>query len=382
MKYVSTKVAITADGQVVDGAVIAVDEGGKIAAIQKAVPAGGEHVDWSTYVVMPGMIDAHDHLSIDLGDEEAQSKESVTTHVIRSVRNARQILRAGITTVRDVGARGYIDVELRDAFARGELEGPRLLVSGQFITRTGGHAWYFADEADGPDEVLRAVRKQAKHNVDLIKLMITGGIGTPNSDPCQPGYSKAEIAAAVAEAHALGYKVAGHIHGGPAARWSIESGLDTLEHGIFLTDDDLRAMVDHGTYLVVTYGLIDLALSLPHVPSYYKAKARAAKASYDGVLRKAVEYGVRIAVGGDTYHADMPEELKALVKAGMSPLEALSAATRGGAEASGILDRTGTITVGKDADLVALAGDPRDDVGAVGAVRGVMKQGAVVRAAG
>lgn len=379
MKYVSSKVAITGDGQVVDDAVIAIGDDGKIAAILDAVPEGGEHVDWSAYVVIPGLIDAHDHLSIDLGDEEAQSKESVATHMIRSVRNAKKILHAGITTVRDVGARDYIDVELRDAFARGEIDGPRLVVSGQFITRTGGHAWYFADEADGPDAVVRAVRKQAKHNVDLIKLMVTGGIGTPNSDPCQAGFSKAEIAAAVTEAHTLGYKVSGHIHGGPAARWSIESGLDTLEHGIFLTDDDLRAMVDHGTYLVVTYGLIDLALSLPHVPAFYKAKARTAKASYDGVLRKAVEYGVKIAVGGDTYHADMPEELSALVKAGMTPLQALAAGTRNGAEASGVLDRTGTIAVGKDADLVALARDPRDDVAAVGEVRRVMKQGTLVR---
>src|SRR5690606_36362483 len=138
------------------------------------------------------------------------------THVLRSVRNAKRILHAGITTVRDVGARNYIDVDLRDSIARGELEGPRLVVSGQFITRTGGHAWYFGDEVDGPDEVRRAVRKQAKHRVDLIKMMVTGGMGTPNSDPTTPGFSKSEIAAGIDEAHALGFKVAAHIHGGPA----------------------------------------------------------------------------------------------------------------------------------------------------------------------
>lgn len=379
MKYVVTKTAITATGREIDGAVIAIDEAGKISALLDAVPEGGETVDWSSHVVIPGMIDAHDHLSIDLGDEEAQSKESTTTHVLRSVRNAKRILNAGITTVRDVGARDYIDVDLRDAIARGELEGPRLVVSGQFITRTGGHAWYFGDEVDGPDEVRKAVRKQAKHRVDLIKMMVTGGMGTPNSDPTTPGFSKAEIAAGIEEAHALGYKVAAHIHGGPAGRWAIESGLDTLEHGIYCTEDDLRAMVDHGTYLVVTYGLIDEALRAPHVPDFFKAKAQNAKASYDSVLRKAVDLGVKIAVGGDTYHADMPDELRALVKAGMTPLEAIQAATRNGAEACGILSETGTIEVGKDADLVALGADPRDDIGAVGDVRGVMKQGSIVR---
>lgn len=378
MKYVATKSAITATGREIDGAVIAIDDRGKIADILDAVPPTGDVLDWSAHVVIPGMIDAHDHLSIDLGDEEAQSKESTTTHVLRSVRNAKRILHAGITTVRDVGARDYIDVDLRDAIARGELKGPRLVVSGQFITRTGGHAWYFGDEVDGPDEVRKAVRKQAKHRVDLIKMMVTGGMGTPNSDPTTPGFSKAEIAAGIEEAHALGYKVAAHIHGGPAGRWAIESGLDTLEHGIYCTEDDLRAMVDHGTYLIVTYGLIDEALRAPHVPAFFKAKARNAQESYDRVLSKAVELGVKIAVGGDTYHADMPDELRALVKAGMTPVKAIEAATRNGAEACGILTETGTIEVGKDADLVALGSDPRDDIGAVGDVRGVLKQGAVV----
>lgn len=379
MKYVVTNSVITAAGRELDRAVIAVDDRGKIVEILNAVPDEGQTVDWSSYVVIPGMIDAHDHLSIDLGDEEAQSKESTTTHVLRSVRNAKRILHAGITTLRDVGARGYIDVDLRDAIARGELDGPRLVVSGQFITRTGGHAWYFGDEVDGPDEVRKAVRKQAKHRVDLIKMMVTGGMGTPNSDPTSPGFSRDEIAAGIDEAHALGYKVAAHIHGGPAARWAVESGLDTLEHGIYCTEDDLRAMADHGTYLIVTYGLIDEALRAPHVPVFFKEKARTAQASYDRVLRSAVELGVKIAVGGDTYHADMPDELRALVKAGMSPLEAITAATRNGAEACGILTQTGTIETGKDADLVALGSDPRRDIGAVGDVRGVMKRGAVVR---
>lgn len=379
MKYVTTKVAITADGREINNAVIAINADGRIADILTQAPANAEVINWSSHVVIPGMIDAHDHLSIDLGDEEAQSKETTTTHVIRSIRNAKNILHAGITTVRDVGAHGYIDVELRDAIARGEIEGPRLLVSGQFLTRTGGHAWYFGDEVDGPDAVRWGVRKQDKHRVDLIKMMITGGMGSPNSDPCAAGFSKAEIAAGIEEAHALGYKVSGHIHGGPAALWSIESGLDTLEHGIFLTDDDLQAMADHGTYLIVTYGLIDEAIRAPQVPEFFKAKARSAQASYDRVIKKAVELGVRIAVGGDTYHAVIADELRALVKAGMSPLEALAAATRNGAEACGILDEAGTISVGKFADLVALGSDPREDIGAVGAVEGVIKQGTLVR---
>jgi imidazolonepropionase-like amidohydrolase len=252
------------------------------------------------------------------------------------------------------------------------------VVSGQFITRTGGHAWYFGDEADGVDAIRRAVRKQAKHGVDLIKVMATGGIGTKGSDPVAPGFTREEMIAAIDEAHALGYKVSAHIHGGPVARWAIDAGLDTLEHGIFLNDDDLRAMVDHGTYLVVTYGLIDAALALPHVPDFFKVKAAAAQASYDRVIARAVELGVKIAVGGDTYHADMPDELRGLVKGGMTPLDAIAAATRNGADAAGILNETGTIEVGKFADLVALDGDPLQDVGVVGRVKGVMKAGDIV----
>lgn len=380
MKYIKTARIITATGDIKENTVITVDDSGTISELSTQLPETTDQIiDWSDYTILPGFIDCHDHLSIDMGDEEAQSKETITTHVIRSLRNAEAVLQAGITTLRDVGARGYIDVEIRDAIARGEVIGPRLFVSGQFITRTGGHAWYFGDEADGTEAIRRAVRKQIKNGVDLIKIMATGGMGTPNSVPSTPGYTKEEIAAAIEESHMHGYKVAAHIHGGPAARWAVESGLDTLEHGVFLTDDDLEAMVQHGTYLIVTWGIAEQGAKSDKVPDYFKRKATEAMGSYKTVLEGAVKRGVKIAIGGDTYHADVVDELTALVDAGMAPMHALQAATRNGAEVCGILDKAGTIEIGKWADLVAIEGDPLADISAVANVRGVMKQGQPVK---
>lgn len=378
MQHISCGRIITATGDTLEHGTITVDDAGRIQEVKQNGSPANNVLDWSEFTVLPGLIDAHDHLSIDMGDEEAQSRESTVTHVLRSVRNARNILQAGITTLRDVGARGYIDIELRDAIARGEIEGPRLLVSGQFITRTGGHGWYFTEEADGPDEVRKAVRKQAKKGVDVIKIMATGGVGTPNSVPTSPGYGQAEIQAAVEEAHLMGLKIAAHIHGGPAARWAIDAGLDSLEHGVFLERSDLEAMVEKGTYLVVTWGVIDKASQSDNVPDYFRKKAGQAMKSYKSVLQQAIELGVNIAVGGDTYHADMVDELSALTAAGMAPMQALQAATRNGADLCGILDQTGTIEGGKWADLVAVEGNPLEDIQALGKVRGVMKEGKLV----
>lgn len=370
---------ITGSGDAIENGTIAVDAGGRIESIARGGASAGKVLDWSAYTVMPGLVDVHDHLSIDMGDEEAQARESTVTHVLRSARNARTLLHAGITTLREVGARGHIDLEIRDAVARGEIEGPRLLVSGQFLTRTGGHGWFFTEEADGPDEVRKAVRKQAKARVDLIKFMATGGIGTPNSVPTAPGYTKAEVEAIVDEAHACGLKVAAHLYGGPAARWAIDAGLDSVEHGAFLDRADLEAMRDQGTYLVVTWGVIDKASRSEDVPDYFRTKAEQAMRSYKRVLEQAIELGVNIAVGGDTYHARTTDELVALLDAGMTPMQALQAATRNGADLCGVLDRTGTIETGKWADLIAVEGDPLVDIHALERVRGVMKEGRVVR---
>lgn len=377
MIYVLTKKAILGTGEAIENAVIAV-ENGKIVEITSRVPDGASLLDWSEYVVTPGFIDAHEHLTIDMGDEEAQSKESLPFQTIKAIRNAKTILSAGITTLRDVGAKDFIDIELRDAIERGDILGPRLLVSGQFITSTGGHAWYFTDEVDGPTAVRKMVRKQVKNQVDLIKIMVSGGVGTPNSIPTVSGFSRDEIFAAVEEAHAHGKKISGHIHGGPGAAWAIEAGLDTLEHGVFLTSDDLALMEKHGTFLICTWRIMEASLESDQVPEFFKIKAHAARESYGKVLREAVERGIPIAIGGDTWHGDVAGELKALVAAGMTNHAALRAATQNGAEALGISEEAGTLEAGKYADLVALLDDPLEDVANVAKVAAVMKQGIVV----
>lgn len=366
----------------VSGGAIVV-EGTTIAAVGSAdavkAPPGATIVDLSTYTVMPGMIDGHDHLQFDTGDEEAMSREPLAWLMMRAAKNARRLLRAGITTMRDVGAKGFGDVEIKKAIGAGLVPGPRLLVSGHFVVRTGGHAWYLGEQADGPDGVRAAVRRQIRGGADLVKFMITGGIATPGMDPVGATYSREEIRAAVDEAHREGKRAAAHGYGGPAVLHAVEAGLDSLEHAAMCSPTELEAMASKGTYLVCTYGVMEHVVATPGIPEFFREKGKQVLARYVETLSKARTIGVKVAVGGDTYHADPGAELAALVKAGFTPMEALQAATRNGAELCGLLGQVGTLEAGKRADIIAVEGNPLNDVRAVGNVRWVMLDGVVRR---
>ncbi len=333
-------------------------------------------VDWTDYMVLPGLIDCHDHLGIDLGDERAQSYDHDAVITLRAVRNARHLLRSGITTLRDVGESRHLDVYWKRAISEGVVEGPRLLIAGEFIMRTGGHGWYGGLEADGEVAVRKAVREQVKWQSDLVKIMITGGVSTEGSSPTMSDYTREEIAAAVDEAHRLGRRIAAHVHGGDGATWAIEAGVDSIEHGVFLTREQLQMMAEKGTFLVVTYGVMKYAAESPGVPAYYREKAAAACQAYMDTLRAARECGVPVAIGGDTYHGDPTAEVQALLGAGYTLKQALAAATLEGARLCGISDLVGSIEVGKMCDLVAFR---REDVfaGDLRQVRGVVKAGKV-----
>lgn len=309
-----------------------------------------------------------------LGEEESDVFRSDVALVLRCVKNARTATQAGITLLRNLGERGGIDFELKSAIERGQVVGPDLVTAGAFIARTGGHGWTAAREADGPWDIRRAVREQIKRGADVVKLMVTGGISTPGSVPTTPEYTREEIAAAVEEAHNAGRKIAVHAHGGPAARWAIELGVDSVEHGVFLTREDLEAMAERGTWLVVTYGVMRRGVTQPGLPAWMVRKFEAAIAAYDQVIKVAKELGVRVALGCDENHGLLADEAEALVRLGYRPRDVLYALTVGGAELLGVSD-LGRIARGMRAHLVAVEGDPTADIASLRRVRAVFKRG-------
>ncbi|MBW1712987.1 MAG: amidohydrolase family protein [Deltaproteobacteria bacterium] len=356
-------------------------EGGRIERIEKRdrfkPPQDAPVVDWSAYSVMPGLIDCHDHLGFDVGDEEAQALECDFINVLRGVRNAKALLRSGITTLRTMGEKNFMDIYWQKAIEAGWMVGPRLVNSSQIIAKTGGHAWYIGVEVDGVDNLRRAIRHQVKSGAQCIKIMITGGASTAGSDPLAPEYSSEEIVAAIEEAHRCHRKIAAHAHGGPGVREAIEHGVDSIEHGVFLTGEDLRLMAQKGTYLVVTYGVMAAAAELPGIPQFMKENCTRARDHYMTTLKLAKEHQVKVAFGGDTYHADPKRDLEALVKAGFSTEEALKAGTIAGAELVGLKEEIGSVEAGKCADLIAIDGDPLSDISDVAHVAAVMKSGRI-----
>jgi imidazolonepropionase-like amidohydrolase len=371
-----------ADQRVRDAAVLI--EGREIAAVGRAAdiacPDDALSVDLRDCTLLPGLIDCHDHLGIDMGQEEAQSHESAAWHTVKAVRNGRRCLEAGITTMRDLGELRHVEIEWRRAIASGLMDGPdlmdgpELLVAGEFITRTGGHGWFFGREADGPDEVRRAVREQLRVRADVIKIMVTNGAETAGAVPCAPGYTREEIGAAVDEAHEAGLKIAAHAQGGPAVQWAVEAGVDSIEHGSFLTDDDLRLLAARGTYLVSTYGVLAAPISSGSVPPVVAARMIEVQRSSVQTLARARALGVRVATGGDSCHANPALEAEGLRAAGYPSAEVLAALTSRAAELCGLADR-GVLAAGRRADVVAVSGDPLEDLSCLSRVELVVQAG-------
>jgi imidazolonepropionase-like amidohydrolase len=357
-------------------------EDGRIRQVgsRKAV---GEHtdaqvLDLSGLTIVPGLIDCHEHLGIDIGDEEAQCAEPIEYIVAKATRNARTILHSGITTIRNVGEKQRLGPMMKRAIDEGVIPGPRMLTAARNIVRTGGHAWFLGVQADGVDGLRAAVRAEIQNGADLIKVMVTGGVSTKGSDVLAPEFSDAEVIAVVDEAHKRGRKVAAHGHGGPGVRSAITAGVDSIEHGVFLTIDDVALMVEHGTYLVVTYGVFEEILRQSDTPTFMKDKTSDALVGFRKLLSSARDSGLRIAVGTDENHGRLWREMQVLHEVGYSPMDALMAGTRDAAELCGVADRFGSLEEGKVADFVAVHGNPLDDLAHLSNVALVAKEGHIV----
>jgi len=385
-------------GKTLEDATIVI-EAGKIVSVGATadlkVPADAVGIELHNATLLPGLIDAHTHLTMDPKFGYERLAISVPREALIGAKNARVTLLAGFTTVRNVGARDYTDVALRDAINAGDVPGPRTLVSGPPLTITGGHCddnllpfEFHATEAgvaDGIPAVQHKVRENIKYGSDLIKVCATGGVLSLGDNPQHAQYTLEEMKAIVADAHRLGRKVAAHAHGAEGIRWAAEAGVDSIEHGSYIDDAGIAAMKEHGTYLVPTLYLGDWMIKnagLTRLPPPLLEKAQEVIPAARKNIAHAFRSGVKVAFGTDAAvypHGLNAHEFAVMVKLGLTPLEAIQAATVNAADLLGWTGKVGTLEPGAWGDIIAVDGDPLKDVTTLENVRFVMKGGEVVR---
>lgn len=384
-KMLADQTLVIEDGRIVSMA----------ASAEAKIPADAVRIDLPNATVLPGLIDAHTHLTSEPRFGYDRLAISVPREALIGAKNARVTLLAGFTTARNVGARGFTDVALRDAINAGDVPGPRLLVSGPPLSITGGHcdnnmlpSEYHATSdgaADGVAAVQHKVRENIKYGADLIKVCATGGVLSLGDNPQHSQYTVEEMKAIVADAHRLGRKVAAHAHGAEGIRWAAEAGVDSIEHGSYIDDAGIAAMKEHGTYLVPTLYLGDWMMEnaeQTHMPPPLMAKAREVIPAARKNIAHAFTSGVKVAFGTDAAvypHGLNGREFAVMVKLGLTPLQAIQAATVNAADLLGWSGKVGSLEPGAWADVVAVDGDPVKDVTTLERVKFVMKGGEVVK---
>jgi imidazolonepropionase-like amidohydrolase len=361
-----------------------------------AVPAGARVLDLGTASLLPGFIDLHTHLTDkdDVHWEEVLLKTTPSQAALWGARNARITLEAGFTTCRDMGPTWpYVDVDLRDAIAQGAVPGPRMLVAGNYVSPTGGAGdarqfSLFVDVpmvrnlADGPDEIVKAVRTNLKHGADHIKILVTGAMLSKGIPPEEQSYSDEEIRAAVVEAKRWGRTVAAHAHGTEGIKAAIRAGVRTVDHGSMLDAEAIAMLKKAPTYYVPTLYISQVVPDNPKVPPSERERARRLRERQLQSFRDALAAGLSIGLATDVPvmpHGQNAKEMSFRVSLGESPMSALVSATRVNAEILGWSDRVGTVEPGKWADLVAVAGDPLQDITITERVGFVMKGGVVFK---
>jgi imidazolonepropionase-like amidohydrolase len=378
---------------------------GKIVGVgaDTTVPAGAEVIDLGDATLMPGFIDAHTHLTMMYREDYARAaldglRKPIPEMALDASVNARVTLMAGFTTVRDVGSEHFLDAGLRNAINRGVVPGPRMLVAVHAIGATGGHCdeTGYREGALGPetgpevgvingaDEARRAVRLAHKYGATVIKTCATGGVLSLADAVDTPQLTQAELDALVDEAHALRLKTAAHAHGAEGAKRAIRAGIDSIEHGSFLDDEALDLMKQKGTYYVPTLmaaeGLTEqIAKGVP-IPPAIKVKAEDAIAHIHATFQKAIAKGIKIGLGTDAAvypHGRNAEEFHQMVDLGMKPIDALKAGTSNDADLLGLANKIGTLENGKLADVVAVPGDPLQNIRQTEHVFFVMKEGVI-----
>jgi imidazolonepropionase-like amidohydrolase len=358
--------------------------------------AGDTTIDLPDATLLPGLIDMHTHLTFDLNSLGYQGLSiSTAREALHGARNARRTLEAGFTTVRNLGAKDYADIALRDAINDGDVIGPRIVASGPALGITGGHcdenllppAFHFQGDgvADGIEGVQHKVREVIKYGADVIKICATGGVLSKGDDPNASQYTLEEMKAIVADAHRLGRKVAAHAHGAEGVRWASEAGVDSIEHGHLMDDAAIAALKKNGTYLVPTLFLgeyMEKNMDRSDVPEYSKQKMRDVIAAMRKNTGKAFAAGVKVAFGTDAAvypHGLNAGEFHVYVQLGMTPLASIQTATINASDLLGPKFQVGSLEPGKWADVIAVDGDPTKDVTILEHVKFVMKGGTVYK---
>ncbi len=372
---------LTGDQIVTDGAVVVGDAAVEWTGAAAALPprfAVLPQTDYPGSTILPGLIDSHVHLGFDGGPQPAarMSGESDEQQLILMLRSARELLGVGVTTARDLGARAYLDVIVRDAIAAGLARGPRLVVAARPITVTGGHCWFMGGEADSEDDLRRIVRTHHKRGADLIKVMSTGGFMTSGSAPWYAQFTTGQLRVIVEEAKRVDKPVAAHAHGIEGIRRAVEAGVTTIEHCSFVTETNERVFSEPLAAKIAEQGIF----VCPTINANAPYVAQLTGIALGEHLAAMHEMGVRIIAGTDagidnTPHHQYVGGLEYLVTLGFRPAEVLAMATTQAAAALGVDQITGRLAPGYDADLLVVEGDPLTDISALGRLRRVMARG-------
>jgi imidazolonepropionase-like amidohydrolase len=369
-------------------------EGDRISWVGPAAQApevpGARVVDGTGRTLQPGLMNNHVHLGADVA-ESARSGDtlagSVVEATVHATNNLRETIATGVTSVRDCGSVEGFAIEVRDLVERGVIPGPRVQAAGRVITMTGGHGHFIGRQADGPWGIAAATRAELKCGADFIKIMSTGGVLTKGVSPLQTALHVEELAAAVAEAHNAGKRITSHAIGGQGVKNAILAGLDSIEHACFMDDEAIQLALDRGTIIVPTLIAVRrIADNGDSLPAWMYEKVMLEAEASERSFRAAVAAGVTIACGTDAGtphnpHGELPGELELMVEFGMTPVQALVAATSTSAVNFDLADELGTVAEGRLADLLLVEGDPTTSISAVRDVVLVLKGGAVAHGA-